>query len=61
MNWLQDHYADSYETPRLDTSQDWMLLSAYEEVGYTVLEFIRDFQTCDLQDDRTIAFVSATL
>ncbi|XP_065886142.1 DBH-like monooxygenase protein 1 homolog [Dysidea avara] len=51
-----DHYAFSYELPRLDISQDWILLNATEDVGYTVLEFMRDFQTCDLQDDRAITF-----
>ena len=54
----QDYYVFSYEQPRLDISQDWVLLNATEDVGYTVLEFMRDFQTCDLQDDNTITFVS---
>ena len=56
---MQDRYASAYQLPRLDNSQDWLLLNASEDVGYTVLEFMRDFQTCDLQDDRALNLVSA--
>ena len=36
--------------PPADSNQDWCLTSAKEEDGYTILEFNRNFTTCDDRD-----------
>ena len=33
--------------PAIDNMQDWYLISASSEDGYTELEFSRNFTTCD--------------
>ena len=38
----------------MDPVQNWDLLNAEEEDGYTVLEFTRDWVTCDEERDRVI-------
>ena len=48
---VQDRYADARELPRVDTSQDWLLSSGTEQDGFTVLEFSRDWVTCDDRDN----------
>ena len=56
---LQDRFADAFVQsgddrtplmPPVDESQDWELLSGEEEGGFTVLEFRRDWVTCDPED-----------
>lgn len=37
-------------TPPIDEEQNWFLLRAQEEDGYTTLEFWRKFSTCDDSD-----------
>ena len=38
----------------LDKSQDWNLLSAQENATHTVLEFTRNYVTCDSENDLQI-------
>ncbi len=47
---VQDRYAEAKEQPPIDESQDWELLSGREEDGYTILQFRRDWVTCDDRD-----------
>ena len=47
---LQDRFAVNRVTPPIDQQQDWRLLSAEEEDGYTILEFTRKLVTCDDRD-----------
>ena len=44
---LQDRYADQRSKPAIDNMQDWFLISAAINNGYTELEFSRNFTTCD--------------
>ncbi len=47
---FQDRYAEGRFLPPIDTSQDWFLVNSEEENGFTVLEFSRNFTTCDPKD-----------
>ncbi|CAH1233754.1 MOXD1 [Branchiostoma lanceolatum] len=47
---LTDRYADEKALPPEDESQDWELLSGYENDTHTVLRFKRKLQTCDVRD-----------
>ena len=47
---LQDRFAIGRYLPPVDESQDWFLVSGVEENGYTILEFRREFTTCDDKD-----------
>ena len=40
--------------PSIDDSQDWFLISGMEEEGWTILEFSRNWITCDIGNDRDI-------
>ena len=44
--------------PRLDEQQDWKLINATEEDGYTIIEMERALETCDSQDDLTLNVVN---
>eukprot|EP00058_Branchiostoma_floridae_P002540 XP_002588028.1 hypothetical protein BRAFLDRAFT_123333 [Branchiostoma floridae] len=46
----QDRYAEDKALPPVDESQDWELLSGYENDTHTVLRFKRKRQTCDVRD-----------
>ena len=46
----QDRYAEGTFLPPIDQSQDWFLINSEEENGFTVLEFSRNFTTCDDRD-----------
>ncbi|XP_035692070.1 DBH-like monooxygenase protein 1 homolog isoform X2 [Branchiostoma floridae] len=48
--YLTDRYADEKALPPEDESQDWELLSGYENDTHTVLRFKRKLQTCDVRD-----------
>lgn len=56
---LQDRYATGNTIPKVDTSQDWTLLSAWERGNVTSLRFSRAFDTCDPDHDMLIS-VSGT-
>ena len=47
---LQDRYADGQALPPIDASQDWFLANGEEAGGYTILEFTRNWTTCDDRD-----------
>ena len=47
---LQDRFAEQQALPPIDPSQDWFLVSGEEEGGYTILEFTRNWTTCDERD-----------
>ncbi|XP_078656304.1 DBH-like monooxygenase protein 1 homolog [Branchiostoma floridae x Branchiostoma belcheri] len=47
---LTDRYADANEQPIVDASQDWELVSGYENGTHTVLRFNRKLTTCDTKD-----------
>lgn len=47
---MQDRYAVAEALPPVDSNQDWRLTSAEEDDGYTILEFNRNFTTCDDRD-----------
>ena len=49
-NSLQDRFANSRSLPPVDPHQDWFLLRAEEENGYTTLEFTRNYTSCDNRD-----------
>ncbi|CAH1243298.1 MOXD1 [Branchiostoma lanceolatum] len=51
---LTDHYADAKAQPPVDESQDWELVSGYENGTHTVLRFNRKLTTCD-EKDRVIS------
>ena len=44
---LKDRYARGRYEPLIDNMQDWFLISARQDDGYTELEFSRNFTTCD--------------
>ena len=48
--YLQDRYAVRQALPPIDPSQDWFLVSGEEAGGYTILEFTRNWTTCDDRD-----------
>jgi hypothetical protein len=55
---LQDRYAQVQALPPIDPSQDWFLVNSEESDGYTVLEFSRNFTSCDPLDlDITVLHV----
>ena len=51
---LQDRFAEARATPPIDESQDWSLVGAEEDDGYTVLEFTRNYYSCDDDYDLNI-------
>ncbi|XP_035698652.1 DBH-like monooxygenase protein 1 homolog [Branchiostoma floridae] len=48
--YLTDRHATENSLPPEDESQDWELLSGYENDTHTVLRFKRKLQTCDVRD-----------
>jgi len=46
----QDRYAVQQALPPIDARQDWFLVSGEEAGGYTILEFTRNWTTCDDRD-----------
>ena len=46
----QDRYAVQQALPPIDPSQDWFLVAGEETSGYTILEFTRNWTTCDDRD-----------
>ena len=47
---MQDRFADGRSLPPVDNQQNWFLLNAEEEGGYTTLEFTRNYTSCDTRD-----------
>ncbi|CAH1233409.1 MOXD1 [Branchiostoma lanceolatum] len=47
---LTDRYAEEKAQPPVDESQDWELVSGYENGTHTVLRFNRKLTTCDVRD-----------
>ena len=47
---LQDCYAFGRFTPVIDHEQNWFLISGEEENGTTILQFWRNFTSCDDYD-----------
>ncbi|CAH1233415.1 MOXD1 [Branchiostoma lanceolatum] len=47
---LTDRYAEAKAQPPVDESQDWELVSGYENGTHTVLRFNRKLTTCDVRD-----------
>ena len=47
---LQDRFAAARAPPAIDEEQNWFLKSGEEEEGFTILEFYRDYVTCDDRD-----------
>ncbi|CAH1248491.1 MOXD1 [Branchiostoma lanceolatum] len=47
---LTDRYAEAKALPPVDESQDWELVSGYENATHTVLRFNRKLMTCDDRD-----------
>ena len=41
-------------TPAIDEQQNWFLVNAMEDGGYTTLEFKRDYISCDTDYDLNI-------
>ncbi|XP_066270631.1 DBH-like monooxygenase protein 1 homolog [Branchiostoma lanceolatum] len=48
--YLTDRYAEAQAQPPVDESQDWELVSGYENGTHTVLRFNRKLTTCDVRD-----------
>ena len=48
--YLQDRFAVQQSLPPIDSSQDWFLVRGMEDGGYTILEFTRNWTTCDDKD-----------
>ena len=48
--YLQDRFAFQEALPPIDPSQDWFLVRGEEDGGYTILEFTRNWTTCDDRD-----------
>ena len=48
---LQDRHADGHVTPRIDSRQDYELISLQESGGKTTMKFKRKFETCDPEDN----------
>ena len=46
----QDRFAAERAPPPIDESQDWILKSGEEEGEFTILEFSRNYITCDDKD-----------
>ena len=51
---LQDRFATTRALPAVDSSQDWFITRGSEENGRTILEFHRNFTTCDEKNDMDI-------
>ena len=51
---LQDRFATTRGLPAIDSSQDWFISSGSEENGRTLLEFYRNFTSCDDNNDMDI-------
>ena len=50
IQYLQDRFAVQQSLPPIDPSQDWFLVRGMEEGGFTILEFTRNWTTCDDRD-----------
>lgn len=48
---LKDTHATGFVTPITDNAQDWVLIGAKEENGYTILKMKRKLNTCDKEND----------
>ena len=58
---LQDRFAFQQALPPIDPSQDWFLVRGEEDDGYTILEFTRNWTTCDDRDrDIEVLFTMLT-
>ncbi|CAF1000533.1 unnamed protein product [Brachionus calyciflorus] len=53
-SYLKDTYATSKSTPLVDDEQNWDLLDASEQDGYTILKIKRKLITCDQGNDYDI-------
>lgn len=51
---FQDRHAEDEEMPTLDDSQDWILLSGYENSTHSCVTFKRAYVTCDKENDLPI-------
>ena len=49
-NSVQDRYAEREALPPIDPRQNWFLVRGMEDGGYTILEFTRNWTTCDGRD-----------
>ena len=49
---LQDRHANGRVMPRVDTQQDYELISLKEENGKTIMKIKRKFDTCDSEDNK---------
>ncbi|ODM96225.1 DBH-like monooxygenase protein 1 [Orchesella cincta] len=49
-NAYMDRHSENEEMPEIDSSQDWVLLTAWETHSHTFLSFSRAFDTCDPHD-----------
>ena len=49
---LQDRHANGRVMPRVDTQQDYELISLKEENGKTIMKMKRKFDTCDSEDNK---------
>ena len=59
--YLQDRFAFQQARPPIDPSQDWFLVRGMEDGGYTILEFTRNWTTCDDRDrDIEVLFTMLT-
>ena len=47
---LQDRFATARALPPIDAQQDWCLVEGEEEDEFTILEFSRNYTTCDEYD-----------
>ena len=48
--YLQDRFAFQQALPPIDPRQNWFLVRGMEDGGYTILEFTRNWTTCDDRD-----------
>jgi hypothetical protein len=59
--YFHDRYAVGRYTPPIDPVQNWFLTNAEQEDGYTILEFWRNFTSCDTANDLDILFETARI
>ena len=48
----QDRHADGHVMPKIDSKQDYELISLKEDNGKTTMKFKRKLDTCDPQDNK---------
>ncbi len=54
MIYFQDRYAEDESLPKIDESQDWVLLESAQNETHTILKFSRPYKTCDNSYDLEI-------